>query len=288
MVVFIAFRMDGGDEKTPLAVRACDCRRLPRHRRTLLAALRVDVAVVRCDDFNIGVLHGKRRKRNGTFRITDTLSPTPDSRKLICPAIEHNRHFRLAAAGTESERNHTQHVGMPLRRLHQEAASRARTDVSATASDKCLDLLATFRSERFGLGDRRASRHDKNICRIKCARPHGFSVDRHCNDILRSGCNLKPTECTDVPRAAADKHRNLERLFVHATGRRSALRRQTSCCHRHESRHAGNLHNVHLLPFMQCIQRLLYYSEIIPHGGIRPQLTHPFTSAASPPPDVSR
>ena len=119
MVVFIAFRMDGGDEKTPFAVGARDGRRLPRHRRTLLAALRVDVAVVRRDNFNIGVLHGKRRKRNGTFRITDALSPLPDSRKLVCAAVEHDRHLGLAAAGTESERNHAQHVGVSLRRLHK-------------------------------------------------------------------------------------------------------------------------------------------------------------------------
>ena len=119
MVVFIAFRMDGGDEKTPFAVGARDGRRLPRHRRTLLAALRVDVAVVRRDDFNIGVLHGKRRKRNGTFRITDALSPLPDSRKLVCAAVEHDRHLGLAAAGTEPERNHAQHVGVSLRRLHK-------------------------------------------------------------------------------------------------------------------------------------------------------------------------
>ena len=119
MVVFIAFRMDGGDEKTPFAVGARDGRRLPRHRRTLLAALRVDVAVVRRDDFNIGVLHGKRRKRNGTFRITNALSPLPDSRKLVCAAVEHNRHLCLAAAGTEPERNHAQHVGVSLRRLHK-------------------------------------------------------------------------------------------------------------------------------------------------------------------------
>ena len=214
MVVFIAFRMDGGDEKTPLAVRACDCRRLPRHRRTLLAALRVDVAVVRRDDFNIGILHRKRRQRNGTFRITDTLSPLPDSCKLVCTAVEHDRHLGLAAAGSKFERNHAQHIGMPLRRLHKKAASRARADVSATASDKCLDLLATFRSERFGLGDGRAARHDENIRRIKCARSHGFSVDRRRNDILRAGGDREPSERTDVPRTAAHKHRNLERLCV--------------------------------------------------------------------------
>ena len=214
MVVFIAFRMDGGDEKTPLAVRACDCRRLPRHRRTLLAALRVDVAVVRRDDFNIGILHRNRRQRNGTFRITDTLSPLPDSCKLVCTAVEHDRHLGLAAAGSEFERNHAQHIGMPLRRLHKKAASRARADVSAAASDKCLDLLATFRSERFGLGDGRAARHDENIRRIERAISHRFSVDRRRNDILRASGDREPSKRTDVPRTAAHKHRNLERLCV--------------------------------------------------------------------------
>ena len=219
--------MDGKHEQTSLAVRSRDRGGLTGHRRTLLVALRVDVAVVRRDNFYVRVLYRNRRQRHGAFRIADELRALLDSRELLGPAVERNRNVGLAARRPELERYHVEHVGMALRGLHQEAASRARADVAAAVPDERLYLLAPFGAKRLRLFDRRAAGHHENVCRIQRAGAHRLAVHRRCDDVLRPRSKLKPAECADVARTPADEHGDPKRLLRVGSG--PGIRSHASC-----------------------------------------------------------
>ena len=218
VIVFVALGMDGKHEQTSLAVRARDRGGLTGHRRTLLVALRVDVAVVRRDNFYVRVLYRNRRQRHGAFRIADELRALLDSRELLGPAVERNRNLGLAARRPELERYHVEHVRMALRRLHQETASRARADVAAAVPDERLDLLAPVRAKSLRLFDRRAAGHHEDVRRVKCAATHRLAVHRRRDDVLRPRSKLKPAECADVARTPADEHGDPKRLLRVGSG----------------------------------------------------------------------
>ena len=138
--------------------------------------------------------------------------------KFICSAVERDRNIGLAARRPELEGNHVEHVGMALRGLHQETASRARTDVAAAVPDERLDLLAPVRAKSLRLFDRRAAGHHEDVRRVKCAATHRLAVHRRCDDVLRPRSKLKPAECADVASPSADEHGDPKRLFRVGSG----------------------------------------------------------------------
>ena len=269
--------MDGKDEKPPLAVRPGDRGRLARHRRPCGAAFRVDVAVVCRDDLHVGILHGNRRHRHGSFGVADFVAPPLDSRELLGAAVERDRKIRLSAADAELERNHVEHVRMSLRRLHEKAASRARPDIPAAVFDKRLDLLAAFRAERFRLVHGRAPRHHENVSRVEGALPHRVAVHGRRDDAFRARRQFDPAVRADAARAVVDEYGHLERGFCE-TSKCGRSRCEYQYCLFHSQYRLYNLEphdiisNLNVSRLLDCVQQkrhLELHNIISKNGGGR-------------------
>ena len=232
IAVGIILGMAGEDEQLSLAAFGRDNGRVARLGGTW-DALRVVVAVIRRQNLRTRPLNlARRADGNGTVAVPHSANPLLDSCKFHSLSVERKAELRraVAAGGRIGERNQPEVIPPDaFCRLRHKIEARAGSDVAASAAHKGLHTLASLRSERLRLQMRSPARHDKDIRRIKHARSHRLAVYRRRDDILRAGGDFKPAERADVPRTVADKHRNAKRLFVRASGRHTALRRQASC-----------------------------------------------------------
>ena len=142
VVVDVAFGMDGADEQPPLPVGAGHDCGLARHRRPRLVAVGVDVAGVDGDHVDVGVRDRPGGHQDGAAVVADLLHARLYAAELLRPLVELDGHGRRAPRGAERERDHVQHVLVGAGGLHRQAASGARPDVPAAASDECPDHLA--------------------------------------------------------------------------------------------------------------------------------------------------